>query len=114
MASAIVLADSLPNSKLVVFTLHGRMARYTSNLRSQRAAIFAFTPMKKFTANWRFVGELYPFRIDFGRNAKETIALAEKFLRRNKLGASGNRMVIVGDVTVGFVMVDSIQLRVLK
>jgi len=32
VASAVMLADSLPDSKLAVFTLRGRMARYTSNL----------------------------------------------------------------------------------
>ncbi|MGZ5504535.1 MAG: pyruvate kinase, partial [Chthoniobacterales bacterium] len=42
--SAVVLADSLPRPKLIVFTRHGTMARYVSNLRPQHAPIFAFTP----------------------------------------------------------------------
>jgi hypothetical protein len=53
-------------------------------------------------------------RIDFTGDADETIASAEKFLRRNKLAVRGNRMVIVSDVTMGRAMIDSIQLRVLK
>src|SRR5213594_883239 len=39
IASAVVLANSLQDSKLVVFTVHGRMARYASNLRPQHAPI---------------------------------------------------------------------------
>lgn len=114
VASAVMLADSLPDSKLVVFTLRGRMARYTSNLRPHRAPIFAFTPNEEVYRQLALCWGVLPFRIDFRRNADETIASAEKFLRRNKLAASGNRMVIVSDVTMGRAMIDSIQLRVLK
>ncbi len=114
VASAVMLADSLPDSKLVVFTLRGRMARYTSNLRPRRAPIFAFTPNQEVYRQLALYWGVLPFRIDFGKNANETIASAEKFLRRNKLAASGNRMVIVSDMTMGHAMIDSIQLRVLK
>ncbi len=114
VASAVMLADSIPDSKLVVFTLRGRMARYTSNLRPLRAPIFAFTPNEEVYRQLGLYWGVSPFRIDFRRNADETIASAEKFLRRNKLAASGNRMVIVSDVTMGRAMIDSIQLRVLK
>jgi pyruvate kinase len=114
VASAVMLADSLPDSKLVVFTLHGRMARYTSNLRPQRAPIFAFTPTEEVCRQLALYWGVLPFRTDFGRSADETIAAAEKFLRANKLAASGNRMVIISDVTMGRAMIDSIQLRVMK
>ena len=59
VASAVALADSLQDSKLVVFTLQGRMARYASNLRPQRAPIFAFTPSEEVYGNWRFIGERF-------------------------------------------------------
>src|SRR6266542_3456934 len=59
VASAVTLANSLHDSKLVVFTLQGRMARYASNLRPQRAPIFAFTPSEEVIANWRFIGERF-------------------------------------------------------
>jgi pyruvate kinase len=114
VASAVMLADSLPDSKLVVFTLHGRMARYTSNLRPQRGPIFAFTPSEEVYRQLALYWGIFPVRIDFTGNADETIASAEKFLRRNKLAAPGNRMVIVSDVTMGRALIDSIQLRVLK
>ena len=43
VASAVVLANSLAHAKLVVFTRHGAMARYVSNMRPEKAPIFAFT-----------------------------------------------------------------------
>jgi len=114
VASAVMLADSLPDSKLAVFTLRGRMARYTSNLRPERAPIFAFTPSEEVYRQLTLYWGIFPVRIDFTGDADETIASAEKFLRRNKLAVRGNRMVIVSDVTMGRAMIDSIQLRVLK
>ena len=114
VASAVALANSLENSKLIVFTVHGRMARYASNLRPQRAPIFAFTPNAQVYRQLALCWGTFPVRIDFTGDPDETIASAEKFLRRKKLAAPGNRMVIVSDVRMGRAMIDSIQLRVVK
>src|SRR6266508_4433570 len=114
VASAIALANSLEDSKLIVFTLHGRMARYASNLRPHRAPIFAFTPSEQVYRQLALYWGTFPVRIDFTGDPDQTIASAEKFLRRNKLATPGNRMVIVIDVRMGGAMIDSIQLRVVK
>src|SRR5438477_4694225 len=114
VASAVVLANSLQDSKLIVFTLHGRMARYASNLRPQRAPIFAFTPSEEVYRQLTLYWGTFPARIDFTGDPDETIASAERFLRKNKSAAPGNRMVIVSDVRMGRALIDSIQLRVLK
>src|SRR5213076_2089497 len=47
VASAVVLANSLARSKIIVFTRHGTMGRNTSNLRPEHATIFAFTPSEE-------------------------------------------------------------------
>jgi pyruvate kinase len=114
VASAVTLANSLQDSKLVVFTLQGRMARYASNLRPHRAPIFAFTPSEEVYRQLALYWGTFPARIDFDADPDKTIAAAEKFLRKNKLAARGNRMVIISDVRMGRAMVDSIQLRVVK
>jgi pyruvate kinase len=114
VASAVALANSLQDSKLVVFTLHGRMARYASNLRPQRAPIFAFTPSEDVYRQLPLYWGTFPIRVDFAADPDETITAAEKFLRKNKLAGPGNRMVIVSDVRMGRALIDSIQLRVLK
>ena len=114
VASAVMLANSLRDSKLVVFTLHGRMARYVSNLRPRRAPSFAFTPSDEVQRQLALCWGTFPIQIDFARDADRTIASAEKFLRKNKLAAPGNHLVIISDVRMGRAMIDSIQLRVVK
>jgi pyruvate kinase len=114
VASAVALANSLQDSKLVVFTLQGRMARYASNLRPPRAPIFAFTPSEEVCRQLALYWGTFPVRIDFAGDPHKTIATAEKFLRKNKLAAPGNQMVIVSDVRMGPALIDSIQVRVVK
>src|SRR5438874_5723041 len=114
VASAVALANSLPDSKLVVFTLQGRMARYTSNLRPRRAPIFAFTPSEEVYRQLALCWGTFPTCIDFTGGPDKTMAAAEKFLRKNKWAAPGDRMVIVSDVRMGRALIDSIQLRVVK
>jgi pyruvate kinase len=114
VASAVTLANSVQDSKLIVFTLHGRMARYASNLRPKRAPIFAFTPSEEVYRQLALYWGTFPARINFDDEPDKTIATAEKFLRKNKLATPGNRMVIISDVRIGRALIDSIQLRVVK
>ena len=114
VASAVTLANSLQDSKLVVFTVRGRMARYASNLRPERAPVFAFTPSEEVYRQLALYWGTFPVRIDFTGDSDKTIAAAEKFLRKNKLAIPGNRMVIISDVRMGRALIDSIQLRVVK
>jgi len=114
VASAVTLANSLHDSKLVVFTLQGRMARYASNLRPQRAPIFAFTPSEDVCRQLALYWGTFPARVDFDGGPDKAIAAAEKFLRKNKWAAPGDRMVIVSDVQMGRALIDSIQLRVVR
>jgi len=90
------------------------MARYASNLRPERAPIFAFTPSDHVYRQLVLCWGTFPVRIDFTGDPEKTIALAEKFLRGKKLAARGNRMVIISDVRMGQALIDSIQLRVVK
>jgi pyruvate kinase len=114
VASAVTLANSLHDSKLVVFTLQGRMARYASNLRPQRAPIFAFTPSEEVCRQLALYWGTFPARVDFSGGPDRAIAAAEKFLRKNKWANPGDRMVIVSDVRMGRALIDSIQLRVVQ
>ena len=114
VASAVALANSLADSKLVVFTLQGRMARYASNLRPRRAPIFAFTPSEEVYRQLALYWGTFPTCIDFAGGPDKTMAAAEKFLRKNKWATAGDRMVIVSDVRMGPALIDSIQLRVVK
>jgi pyruvate kinase len=114
VASAVTLANSLQDSKLVVFTVLGRMARYASNLRPQRAPIFAFTPSEEVYRQLALYWGTFPACIEFAGGPDRTMAAAEKFLRKNKWAGPGDRLVIVSDVRMGRALVDSVQLRVVK
>ena len=114
VASAVTLADSLQDSKLVVFTVQGRMARYASNLRPRRAPIFAFTPNEEVYRQLALHWGTFPACINFAGGPERTISAAEKFLRKNKWVTPGDRMVIISDVRMGRALINSIQLREVK
>lgn len=109
--SAVALANSLPNSKIVVFTKRGLMANHFSQLRPAEAPIFAITPnaeiARRLTLNWSTL----PLVMPFGANPEETIAHAEKLLAERGLVTSGDQLIILTDVIAGNERFDSIQLR---
>jgi pyruvate kinase len=114
VASAVGLANSLQDSKLIVFTLQGRMARYASNLRPKASPIFAFTPSEEVYRQLALCWGTFPARIDFAAGPDRTITTAETFLRKNKWATPGNRLVILSDVRMGRALIDSIQVRIMK
>src|SRR3954471_10289874 len=113
-ASAVVLANSLPRAKLVVFTHHGTMACYVSNLRPENARIFAFTPSEIVRRQLAICWGVYPERIDFDDDPAVTIHTAEKLLRAHGLTTPGDHLVIISDLRVDEDRVDAVQLRVAK
>ena len=111
VAAAVSLANSLACSKIVVFTRHGTMARYVSNLRPEHAPIFAFTPSEQVYRQLAICWGTFPVRIDFTEDPNATIEAAEKYLRDAKLVAPNDNLVIISDVRAGRALVDCVQLR---
>src|SRR6266567_3787170 len=115
IGSAVVLANSLRQAKLIVFTRHGTMARNVSNLRPENAPIFAFTSSGEVRRQMTICWGVYPVGIDFTADPNVTIEAAEKFLREAKLTAPGDHLVIISDVRAGDDrIIDSVQLRTAK
>ena len=114
VASAVVLANSLPNSKIIVFTRHGAMARNVSKLRPKNAPIFAFTSSEEVYRQLSIYWGVYPAKINFTDDPNATIEAAEKFLRRTKLTAPGDQLVVISDLRAGEERIDSVQLRTAK
>ncbi len=110
--SAVVLANSLENAKLLVFTRRGYTADYISDLRPENTPIFAFTPSievcRQLTLNWG----TYPQHLTFDLNPNRTIVDAEMALVKRGLAKSGDQLIIFSDLQVGENRFDSIQLRV--
>jgi pyruvate kinase len=114
VASAVVLANSLRRAKIVVFTRHGTMARYVSNLRPEHAPIFAFTPSEEVRRQLSISWGVHPARIAFTKDPNATIDRAEEFLRKNKLAASSDQLVIISDILAEGARFDCVQLRTVK
>ena len=114
MHSAVVLANSLRNSKVVVFTRRGRVANYVSAQRPEHSPIFAFSNTMevccKISLNWGIVPILMPFSDD----PEKTIEAAEQLLRKRGHVHNGDNLVIVSDLQAGESTFDSIQLRPVK
>ena len=114
VASAVVLANSLTRSKIIVFTRHGRMARNTSNLRPERAIVFAFTPSEEVRRQLSICWGVCPAQIEFSDDPNVTIETAQKYLRDQKLTTAGDNLVIISDVRARDALVDCVQLRTAK
>jgi pyruvate kinase len=110
-ASAVVLANSLARAKMVVFTHHGTMARYVSNLRPENAPIFAFTSKEEVFRQIVICWGTHPVMIEFAQDPNTTIESAIKYLSREKLTEPGDNLVVLSDMLGGRDKVDCIQLR---
>jgi len=111
--SAVVLANSLPNSKIIIFTRTGNSANEISGQRPN-AQIHAFTPTievcRKLALNWG----IRPHKLSFDTNPNKTIGDAERHLLEEGHIQPGDNLVVVSDMLAGEARFDSIQLRVAK
>src|SRR5437660_1570156 len=76
VASAVVLANSLRQAKMIVFTRHGTMARNVSNLRPEHAPIFAFTPSEEVRRQLTLLWGVWPVQLEFPEDPHATIEAA--------------------------------------
>ena len=109
--SAVVLANSLVGSKLVIFTRAGFMARFTANLRPRSAPIYAFAPTLEICRHLKQLWGVRPLLLPLDRDPERTIEAAEVELLRRKLVEPGDRLVIVSDLMAHDQRFVSIQLR---
>src|SRR5882724_4812494 len=97
-ASAVVLANSLTRSKLVVFTHHGTMAGYVSNLRPEHAPVFAFTCSETVFRQIAILWGTHPIMLEFADDPHVTIESAIQYLRKEKLTEPGDNLVVLSDM----------------
>jgi len=114
VASAVVLANSLERAKLVVFTHHGTMARYVSNMRPERAPIFAFTSSERVYRQIVLCWGTRPILIEFTDDPNQTVEAALKHLRDEKLTEPNDNLVVLSDMLASGLKVDCVQLRTVK
>lgn len=114
VASAVVLANSLPRAKIIVFTRHGAMAGYVSNMRPEHAPIFAFTPSDEVQRQVALCWGVLPIHVAFSEDPNATIETAAAYLRNSGLTTPGDNLVIISDVLARGDRVDTVQLRTAK
>ena len=109
--SAVVLANSIPDAKIVIFTRRGTMAAFVAGQRPLYAQIFAFTPTWELCRKLSLIRAVEPVCMQFDVSPERTILSAERLLLSRGLVKSGDHIIIVTDILAGQDRVDSIQLR---
>jgi pyruvate kinase len=110
--AAIVLANSIPGSKLLVFTLRGVMAHLLAHQRPEMAPIFAFTPHLHVSRTLTTARGVHPQVMNFtGGNPEATIHEALNRLREAGHIRHGDPIVILSDALYDEMNVEAILLR---
>ncbi len=110
--AAIVLANSIPGAKLMVFTLRGVMAHLLAHQRPEFAPIFAFTPELHVSRTLQMSHGVHPFVMDFAKgNPEATIHAALEVLHAKGLAHKGDPIVILSDALYDEMNVEAILLR---
>ncbi len=110
--AAVVLANSLPGSRLVVFTRRGIIADFVANQRPSHAPIFAFAPTAAVAARLTLNRGTVPFFLPFEASSDRSIPDAEAMLLAGGFVQVGDRLVIVTDAPGKDAQFDAVQLRV--
>ena len=112
--SAVVLANGIPRSLILVFTRHGTNAAGLAAHRPPRAPILAVTDSPETLRHLRMVRSVEPYLLtDFG-DPEATIERATASLLAQGRIHPGDRLIIVSDVQAKDRRIDSIQLRTVQ
>jgi pyruvate kinase len=113
--SAVVMADDLKADAILVFTIHGTMARYTSWMRPRSSVIYAICASECVATSLALYRGVTSYVAEFNSAApEETIRGALSMLMKAGALKSGNTVVIIGSVAAGDQIVDAVQMRILK
>jgi pyruvate kinase len=110
--SAVGLANELKAAGILVFTLHGTMARYAAWMRPHQSPIFAVCPSEEVANSLSLAFAVYPVVLPFiHRESEPLIGDAIEHLLATKRLRRGDNVVIVSSIAAGEGHVDAIQMR---
>src|SRR5580658_2398113 len=110
--SAVVLANELKASAILVFTRHGHMAMYTAWMRPRYSPIYALCDSEVYANQLTLLWGITPFVTEFDFiNPQNTIENALKKLVGEGRLSTGETVVIIGAISVGTEIVDAVQMR---
>jgi pyruvate kinase len=110
--SAVGLANEVKAAGILVFTVHGTMARYAAWMRPQQSPIFAVCPSEEVANSLSLAFGVYPVVLPFiHRESEPLIGDAIEHLLATKRLRRGDNVVIVSSIAAGEGHVDAIQMR---
>jgi pyruvate kinase len=110
--SAVVMANELKAEAILVFTFSGNMARHAAWMRPQYSPIYAACEDERAAASLSLTWGVTPLLIAFDRIQPEnTLADSLKALHQQQLVQKGNTVVVIGAISTGDQIIDSIQMR---
>lgn len=112
--AAVVLANELPNSLMLVFTRHGTNAAGIAAHRPPHAPILAITDSIETLRHLRMVRSVEPFLLTPFGDPEATIERATSALLKLGRIRAGDKLIIVSDVQAKDRRIDSIQLRTVQ
>jgi len=109
--SAVVLANELPRSLILVFTRHGTNAAGIAAHRPPHAPILAITDSIETMRHLRMIRAVEPFLLTPFADPEATIERATISLLKLGRIKVGDKLIIVSDVQTKDRRIDSVQLR---
>ena len=106
------MANELKSAGMLVFTMHGSMARYAAWLRPQYSPIFAVCPNDRVAASLALCWGVYPVVVPFTHRESEPLIgeAINQLVQQNRV-KSGDQIVIVSSIAAGTSHADAIQMR---
>lgn len=112
--AAVTLANSLQNSKLVIFTRHGFMANEASHLRPENSPIFAITPSEEIVRQLSLNWNTHALHMVFGKNPEDSLQDAENLLAKKGWITPGDKLIVISDIKTEDDVFESIQIHTVK
>jgi pyruvate kinase len=113
--SAVVMANELRAAGMLVFTVHGTMARYAAWMRPHYSPIFAVCPDEQVAESLSLHRAVYPVVVPFThRESEPLIGIALKQLVGAGHLKTGDQIVIISSIAIGESHADAIQMRVVE
>ena len=113
--SAVVMANELKAEAILVFTLQGNMAQYTSWMRPRYSSIYAACPndelARSLALNWGVCSIVIPFD---QKDPDRTVSTGLERLRQERLIRKGNTVVVIGATSADGKIVDAVQMRMVE
>jgi pyruvate kinase len=111
LRSAAMLAQSLGESGIVVFTRSGYLAYALGALRPRGVPIFAFTDIESTFHQCMLPWGVEPFRMAFSDDPETTIVNALKTLKESRWCHVGTYLVVITNALASTKIIDTLQLR---